>query len=206
MKKIFICLTIVCLFINCKDEKKKKMDSKLNIVSYKELLEDWKVFTNDSIKANIPSIWLPQREEGVLLYVPLKKNKANLYFAILKTDTSIVDIKNYLKEVFRQMSLKDKKFTYQITKIDFENGTNCYSGVFYSKENGVNCKAYCLIYQKKNMIYDFSYKCLNDVETNIDNYRLFFNVLFSFTYKDDIIIDSENFKVKNDEEIKYEDL
>ena len=206
MKKIFICLAILCVLVSCKKEKREKMNDSLNIVSNKELLKGWKVFANDSVKINIPNNWKTQKVNNVLLYVPLDKNKANLYFAILKTDTTVVNVKNYLKEVFKQMSEKDNKFSYLLTKVTFENGTNCYKLDIYINVKGIKYKVYCLLYQKNNLIYDFSYKCLNNEETNIDNYRIFYNALFSFKYKDSIIIDSENFIVKNEEVMKYEDL
>ena len=104
------------------------------------------------------------------------------------------------------MMLSFLKFTYLITKIGLENNTFVYTIDFYSKEKTIEYKAYCLLYQKNNMIYDFSYKCLNNEETNIENYRLFYNALLSFKYNKNIIIDSKNFIVKSEEIIKYEDL
>lgn len=206
MKKIFICLIILLMFCGCKDEKNEKMNSKTNIVSNKVLLKGWKVFTNDTMTVNIPSSWKPKKAMNTLLYVPLDKNKADLYYVILKTDISIINVRDYLKEIFKQMSQKDKDFTYLVKKINLKNATSFYTIDLYSKEENIKYKAYCLIYQKDNVIYDFSYKCLNDEKTNIKNYRIFYNVLFSFEYKYDHIIDSEKFIVDNEELIKYEDL
>jgi hypothetical protein len=203
MKNIFIFLAILFTIVSCKDE---KITNDLNIVNGKKLLQGWKKFENDTIKVHIPSNWKSQKEEGVLLYFPLNKGNANLYYVILKTDISIVSVKNYIKEIFRQIALKDKNFTYLLTKINFENNACFYTIDFYTKEKGITYKAYCLIYQKRNMIYDFSYKCFNNEETNIDNYRIFYNTLFSFEFKHDNIVDSENFIIKNEEIIKYEDL
>lgn len=206
MRKIFICLIVIFMFSSCIDEKKENTKSTINVVSDKILLNGWKVFTNDSLKINIPNSWKTQEVKNVLFYIPLNKNKADLYYVILKTDITIISFKNYLKESVKQVLEKDKKISYLITKINFENKTNCYTIDLYTKEKGICYKTHTLIYKKDRFIYDFSYKYLNDENTNIDNYRTFYNALFSFKYKGDKIIDSENFIVKNEEVIKYEDL
>ena len=206
MKNIFIYLVLVFTFICCKNEKNEKMKNSLNIVSNEKLLKGWKTFDNDSIKVNIPSNWKSKKVKDVLLYFPLNEDNANLYFVALKTDISITDVKNYLKEIFNQMSIKDKKFNYTFTKFNLKNDTSFYTIDFYSKEKGINYKSYCLIYEIGNQIYDFSYKTLDDKKMNNKNYQTFYTVVFSFEYKYDNIIDGENFIINDTKTLKYEDL
>ncbi len=207
MKNIFIYLVLVFILNSCKDEKKEIVGSnKLKVVSNEKLLKGWRTLDIDSIKVNIPSSWEPQKLNDVLLYFPLNDNKANMYFIALKTDISVTNVKNYLKEVFKQMEIKDKKFTYLLTKINLKNNTSFYIIDFYSKEKGINYKSYCLIYEIGNQIYDFSYKTLDDTKTNAKNYQTFYTVLFSFEYKYDNIIAAEKFIINDTKILRYEDL
>ena len=206
MKKILIYLSLTFMFISCNKNKNELTIRKPDIVSDKELLQGWKTYVNDSIKVNIPVNWRPLQKDNLLFYVPLDQGKADLYYVVLKTDTAIVSLDNYLREIIIQMSEKDKNFSYQITKINFKNGISLHRVDLYSNEKNIKYKAYCLIYQKDNIIYDFSFKCINDEKSNIDNYKIFSNVLCSFRYKNDLIIDSESYIIKNEEIIKYDNL
>lgn len=207
MRKIVICLIIVCVFSNCKRDKEEKPKNRFNnIVSDKVLLKGWKNFANDSIKINIPNSWNPKEVKNVLFYIPLNKNKADLYYVILKTSSKIISFENYLKESVKQVLEKNKEINYLITKINFKDNTNCYTIDLYTKEKGINYKTHTILYKKDEFIYDFSYKYLNEENTNIENYRIIYNASLSFNYKGNLIIDSKNFIFKSEEVIKYEDL
>ena len=204
-KKTTIYVLLVSILICCRDNKSESVKSKYNIVSDQELLGGWKTFVDDSIKVNLPLNWKPKSVDDLLLYVPLDKNN-NSYFVILKNDNLKIRYKNYLKEIFRQVSQKDKEFNYLIRKVYFEGNKNCYTLELFTDERGEKYITYCFIYQKGNNIYDFSYKTINNEDSNIENYRIFYNVIFSFKFKNNLIIDSEDFIVKDEEILKYEDL
>ena len=59
-----------------------------------------------------------------------------------------------------------------------------------------------MLYEKDNYIYDFTYTSLDNEKYNNIHYKNFYEVLFSFEYKQDNIIDSEQFKVKKDTILK----
>ena len=208
MKKNIFWLIILSVIISCKDTKKDEELIKNNdkVVNNNQLLKGWCVFAEDSIKVNLPSNWKPKKIKDALLYVPLDNNNKDLYYVILNYNTTKINCKDYIKETFNQVSKKDLKFNYILKKIDLQNINECYIMEFYTVENKIKYKIFSLIYQEGNQLYDFSYKTLDVKKNNIKNYQTFYSVLFSFEYNYDNIIDSQKIIVKNEKELKYEDL
>lgn len=200
---IILCLTLGCC-INKSDEKVSSKSK--GIVEKSKLLKGWKTFEDEKIKVNIPESWHPKTVDDLLLYVPVSKDNSNLYYAILRHDATKMGYKDYIKEVFRQVSTKDSTFTYYIREVKFENDNKCYALQFFTNEDGIKYKTYSLIYESGNQLYDFSYKTINDELTNSESYNTFYTVLFSFEVDYDNVIDGESFLVRNDTLIKYSDL
>ena len=200
---MYIIVVLFYILLGCKNNKDNELK---DIVSSKELLDNWKVFKNDSITVNIPSSWTPKEEKDLLLYIPLDSNNIKSYFAILKNSTSQISYKDYLKEIFKQVSQKDKKFTYLIKKIEFTNDSFCHTIELFVEEDGIKYKIYSLLYLKNNQIYDFSYKAINEENKNINNYKIFYTLIFSLKYYDKFIIDGENFIIKEQSIIEYDEI
>jgi hypothetical protein len=125
---------------------------------------------------------------------------------VLNHNTSEISTHDYLKEVFKEVSKKDLKFSYNLKKIDFKNTNKCYYLELFTNEGNVKYKIYSLVYEVGNQIYDFSYKTLDDKKENAKNYQTFYSVLFSFEYKYDNIIDAEKFIIDKAKILRYEDL
>jgi len=203
ISRMYIIVVLFYILLGCKNNKDNELK---DIVSSKELLDNWKVFKNDSITVNIPSSWTPKEEKDLLLYIPLDSNNIKSYFAILKNSTSQISYKDYLKEIFKQVSQKDKKFTYLIKKIEFTNDSFCHTIELFVEEDGIKYKIYSLLYLKNNQIYDFSYKAINEENKNINNYKIFYTLIFSLKYYDKFIIDGENFIIKEQSIIEYDEI
>ncbi|MBS7787089.1 hypothetical protein KIH23_07245 [Flavobacterium sp. CYK-55] len=209
MNKLFflLCIFSITTLFSCKSNIDEKGNN-FPIVSKNKLLVGWKTLSNDSVKVNIPKGWKPKKVEGLLLYIPLEKDNVKMYYVILKTDVKKISLKGYLKEIFKQVYNKNKDLKYFLKEFTFKDKSKCYSLELFTKEANIDYKIYSLIYLRNDQIYDFSYKILNDEnqEAYLDGYRTFYNVAFSFSYKNENIINGEEFVIKDEKDILYDDL
>ncbi len=208
MKTYFFSFFFLLLLFSCKNN-----DAEINSIISKdreivngELPRGWQTYTDDSINVNIPPNWKPTKIADAIFYVPLRVKEQDLYYVVLNYDIAKISFKDYLKEIFKQLSDKNAKFDYSLKKYNFKNASSCYYLEIYTNENNVKYKAYSIIYEFENKIYDFSYKTLDVKNRNIKNYRIFYNVLFSFELNHTNIIDADKFIIDNEEVVKYEDL
>lgn len=208
MKNILSCFIMLILFVNCNDNKLKPISKENNnkVVGNNQLLAGWKIYETKDVKINIPSIWKPETIKDALFYTPINKGKNDFYYVILNYNTSQINSKDYLKEVFKEISKKDSNFNYNLKKISFKNTNQCYYLELFTNEGNFKYKIYTLIYEVGNQIYDFSYKTLDDKKENAKNYQTFYSVLFSFEFKYDNVVDGEKFVIDDTKTLKYEDL
>ena len=203
MKKWSLILILI-IFISCKKDNEVKENLNIKSFEREKISEGWKDYTDGNIKTLIPSDWNPKKKD-ILFLVPINK-KLNVYYAVAEFDIKIISSKNYIKEIFKQISADTPEFIYTMRKIDFTNGGICYLLEFYTTENNHRYKTYNVIYPKKDRLYDFCYKTINDIDINPINQKVFYDVLVTFEHHNKKVIDSENFIVGNATEIKYEDL
>lgn len=168
----------------------------------------WKQFENDSVKLKIPNDWQIEPSKDSWMYFPNDKNNPKLYFSIMKYNVAEVklDAKKYLTEGFKQISDKINEFHYILKRLSFANGKDCYILTIQTEENDGKYISYSLIYQPENIIYDFAFKTLDDPKSNEINYRKFLLIAQSLEDNNDMIIDGSKFIVKDEKELKFEDL
>lgn len=203
MKKYYLILTLI-IFISCKKNDKLEENTTIKSLEKEKISEGWKVYSDGIIKTLIPSDWNPKKKD-ILFLVPINK-KLNIYYAVAEFDMKVISSKNYVKEIFKQISVDTPEFVYTLRKIDFTNGNTCYLLEFYTTENNYKYKTYNVIYPKKDKLYDFCYKTINDIDSNPINQKIFYDVLVTFEHHNKKVIESEKFIVKNSLELKYEDL
>jgi len=169
---------------------------------------DWEQYENDTIKIKTPLGWKIEKSQDAWVFFPYEKNNSKLYFSIMKYNVAEVNlnVEQYLKEGFKQISDQIDKFHYILKKLSFANGTNCYLLTIFTKENNRSYIGYSLIYQPENIIYDFAFKTIDDQKSNEVNYRKFLLIVQSFEFKNNKIIDGAQFVVNQEKEMKFEDL
>ena len=204
MNKFYLIL-VLSIFISCKKDEGLKNDSiTIKSLEKERISQGWKTYQDSNVKTLIPSDWNPKKKD-ILFLVPIDK-KLNIYYAVAEFDQKVISSKNYIKEIFKQISADTPEFVYTMRKIDFTNGNTCYLLEFYTTENNNKYKTYNVIYPKNNKLYDFCYKTIDNVDANPINQKVFYDVLVTFEYHGKKIIDSENFIVKTAKEIKYNDI
>ncbi|GEM54985.1 hypothetical protein B0A58_11380 [Flavobacterium branchiophilum NBRC 15030 = ATCC 35035] len=175
----------------------------------KEIKINWKSYQDSKVKTSIPVNWKPTKEEGVLFYVPYSKENPELYYAVLSYDKKDLGIsaKNYIKETFRQISIKNKKFKYFIRKYTFQQTSEDYYLIeVFTTENNIKYKTHLLIYDKGNSIYDFGYKTLDNPLMNYKNHLVFIEMFTTFRYKGNLVINTKERVLEEPELIKIDDL
>jgi hypothetical protein len=219
-KQITFTLVISLFFISCKNDNDKKYgigkkEKGLKVGNWiyednqkNEITIDWKTYNSAQVKTSLPSNWNPVKEKDLLLYVPYSKNNPALYYAVLKYDLSElkISLKDYVKETFRQISIKDKKFKYFIRRAKIDNKNTCYLLEIYTNENGIKYKTHILVYQKENLIYDFGYKILDKTSTNYKNHLIFFEILTTFRDGNNLVINTNANISTQSKLMKLEDL
>ncbi|WP_348811582.1 hypothetical protein [Flavobacterium maritimum] len=204
--KIILYSILFFLFANCKHSDKNPNKLTLETLEKTKLTQGWKQYSDKKIRALIPSNWTPKVREDILFLVPIDK-KLNLYYVASEYDIErVISTKNYLQEIFKQISVDTPTFNYSMSKINFTNGKVCYLLEFDRTENGHNYKFFNVIYPIEKKIYDFGFNTINDPKSYAENKRLFYDVLVTLEQNDKKIIASEDFIVQNAKEIKYEDL
>lgn len=183
--------SILIIFVGCQknNEIKNPKNGKENIWEIKSIGKSitrikWKEYKNDSLKLKVPIEWNEKKQKDSWVYFPLDKNNTKLYFAIMKYYASEINmnLEEYLKEGFNQVSNKIDEFRYVLKKLDLNNSTHCYILTIFTKEKGKRYITYSLVYQSKNQINDFAYKTFDDEKTNEINYRKFLLIVFSFEF------------------------
>ena len=208
-------LILLIIFVSCQrnGDVKNPKNTKENIWEIKNNSGSitqikWKEYKSDSITLKVPIEWNEKKQKDSWLYFPQDKNNTKLYFGITKYDASVINmnLEEYLKEGFNQVSNKIDEFRYILKKLDFNNSTHCYILTIFTKEKGQKYITYSLVYQSKNQIYDFAYKTFDDVKTNEINYRKFLLIVFSFEFNRKKIFESPNLLINGEKELKFEDL
>lgn len=168
----------------------------------------WKQFENDSARLKIPNDWKVKSSEDAWLYFPTASDNAKLYYSVIKYDVAKINMnsRDYMIEAFKQVSDKIDNFHYILKELSFKNGTHCYILTIFTKEKGVNYITYDLVYQPENLLFDFTFKTIDDKEFNEINYRKFLFILQSFEFNNDKIIDGSKFIIDEEKEIKFEEL
>lgn len=194
---------LILLLNSCKD--KVHNDKSYEVVSKESMLKNWKKFEKGNINLNIPKEWIPQENKDALVYIPIDKHN-DLYYVILKYQESQISIKDYLKEIFKQLTSKNESFKYRLKEVTFQNTKKCYIIEFDTSFKGIDYKTYTLVYSENGYLYDFSYKSLKEDKGKDNGYQTFFTVLFSFVEDYNNIIDSEKFIVVDEKILKIEDI
>ena len=204
--KIILYSILFLLFANCKHSEKKPDNLTLETLEKTKLGQGWKQYSDKKIRAVIPSNWTPKVKKDMLFLVPIDK-KLNLYYVATELDIEkVISTKNYLQEIFKQISADTPTFNYSMSKISFTNGEACYLLEFDTIENGHSYKFFNVIYPIGEKIYDFGFKTINDSKAYSKNKKLFYDVLVTLEQNNKKIIASEDFIVQNAKEMKYEDL
>lgn len=208
MKPYTFYFLLLIIFFSCKNNEGEinSIISKDREIVSGELPRGYKTYLSDSVSVNIPSNWKPTKIKDALFYVPLNVKEQDMYYVVLKYDISKINIKSYLKEIFKQLSEKNSTFNYSLKKYNFKNTGSCYYLEIYTNENNIKYKVYSIIYESGSKIYDFSFKTLDLKNKNVKNYRVFYNILFSFKLNQSNIIDAEKFIIDNEEVLEYKDL
>ncbi|WP_026705240.1 hypothetical protein [Flavobacterium soli] len=208
-------LILLIIFIGCQrnNDVKNPKSTKENIWEIKSNGENitqikWKEYENDSLTLKVPIEWNETPQKDSWVYFPQDKNNTKLYFGIMKYNTSVINmnLEEYLKEGFHQVSSKINGFRYILKKLDFNNSTHCYILTIFTKEKGEKYITYSLVYQSKNQIYDFAYKTFDDEKISEINYRKFLLIVFSFEFNRKKIFESPNLFINREKELKFEDL
>ncbi|MFM9989570.1 hypothetical protein [Flavobacterium sp.] len=172
------------------------------------IIVNWEQYENDTIKIKTPIGWKIKKSKDSWIFFPYEKNNPKLYFSIMKYNVAEVNLnaEKYLIEGFKQISDKIDKFHYLLKKLSFANGTNCYLLTIFTKEKNRNYITYDLVYQPENIIYEFTFKTLDDEKNNEVNYRKFLLITQSLEVNNDMIMDGNKFIISEEKEIKIEDL
>ena len=168
----------------------------------------WKQFENDSVRLKIPYGWKVKFSKDAWLYFPSASDNNKLYYSVIKYDVAKINMnsRDYIIEAFKQVSDKIDNFHYILKEVSFKNNTHCYILTIFSEEKGVNYVTYDLVYQPENLLYDFTFKTIDDKDFNEINYRQFLLILQSFEYNNENIIDGSKFIIDKERELKFEEL
>ncbi len=202
--KHFYLIVIFYAFLSCKQEKPNITTDD----SFRKIQTDkgWKSYKDEKVNVLLPPNWKPEIESDLILFVPIDRRE-NLFYAVLEHNIAEVgSLKSYVKEAFKQVSESHKDLRYTIDRVVFTNNKVCYILTLYITENGHLYKLYNALYQSKDKIYDFTFRTINNLETDKTNYETFIGVMFTLKYNNTNVVKGGSDILKEAKTIKYEEL